>query len=556
MIRKVYKKIRGSSFGKLLINTSFLQMLLNKIIRYYQYRSFVLNNIIPRLAEIGIFSPLDKGKGNKIFVPYIETSFKKIFVLVLIFKALQLRGAEIIFLICDKGIPLCESFTIRTPSGGCKNCNIINEKFIPKLGFNVLRLSEIISESERSKFSEIAELILKEKLETYRYHGIDIIPIVKDSLTRYNYGASNKSPKITKKSIESCLITFEAAHKINYTHQPDIVLSHMNAYSEFLPYNLYFRKHTDAAVYVIKGSAWNSESFNLNIGDLYQSEERYERYVSYHNGTKLADYEQKSLDEYLKKRFNGINDEFNIYSYFDDTDNSPKIDSLKIDKEKKNIFLFSNVEWDVGLSDCNILFASVMDWIAYTINAVKGNNNIHLYIKTHPNEVFGVKSELSVADKILRMFEVLPKNVTIVKPEQKISPYSLFPYIDLGIVYYGTLGLEMTLQGIPVVATAKSPYSRKGFVYEPRDTENYIDIILSYKNKLDIDKSNLNMFAYFYFIKTNIPIKIFSPYYGVGSSDIDFHIDTIEQLELGKDRYLDHLCDCILSNKVIESWED
>ena len=40
----------------------------------------------------------------------------------------------------------------------------------------------------------------------------------------------------------------------------------------------------------------------------------------------------------------------------------------------------------------------------------------------------------------------------------KIKPYDLFPYIDLGIIYSGTLGLEMALSNVPVVSVGCTPY--------------------------------------------------------------------------------------------------
>ena len=55
----------------------------------------------------------------------------------------------------------------------------------------------------------------------------------------------------------------------------------------------------------------------------------------------------------------------------------------------------------------------------------------------------------------------------------KIKPYDLFPYIDLGVIFSGTLGLEMMLNKIPVVSTGITPHLDLGFANEPKNIDEY-----------------------------------------------------------------------------------
>ena len=236
--------------------------------------------------------------------------------------------------------------------------------------------------------------------------------------------------------------------------------------------------------------------------------------------------------------------------------NQDIIEKLSIDPNKRNIFLLSNIYWDVGLSEAGKLFGNVIEWVLETINLVKDNNKCHLYIKTHPGEKFGSSpSSKGIDDFIHEKYPVLPKNVTLILPEYKISPYQLFPHIDLGIIFNGTLGLEMLPHKISVVVTGLSPYGGIGLVHEPESLEEYKDILLGKGLPLEPSIDEVNLFAYFYFIKSLIPWTLTRQAYADNFKGFTF--DSLDDIMPGKDKYLDHICNCILDpeNTIIEGWE-
>ena len=71
----------------------------------------------------------------------------------------------------------------------------------------------------------------------------------------------------------------------------------------------------------------------------------------------------------------------------------------------------------------------------------------------------------------------------------------------------------------------------------------------------EIDRDQLELFAYFYFIRTGIPWKLTMRAYDDHNFG-GFTISSLEDLEKGRDPYLDHLCNCILDpdNTVTEAW--
>ena len=134
-------------FKKRIIGNQRIFNLLHNTYYLKVYKSTVLNHILPQLEKIGLTQMQDnQNERVKIFVPYIETSFGKIFILIFILKALQIRGARILFLKCNRGIPICEKFSIRSSKGGCKYCDFINIRILPKLGFDVIEINDYIGD--------------------------------------------------------------------------------------------------------------------------------------------------------------------------------------------------------------------------------------------------------------------------------------------------------------------------------------------------------------------------------------------------------------------------
>ena len=68
--------------------------------------------------------------------------------------------------------------------------------------------------------------------------------------------------------------------------------------------------------------------------------------------------------------------------------------------------------------------------------------------------------------------------LSVIEPEWKINTYDIFSFIDLGIIFNGTLGLEMMLSGIPMVSTGRIFHIGLGFAMEPETVEYGKSILL------------------------------------------------------------------------------
>jgi len=217
--------------------------------------------------------------------------------------------------------------------------------------------------------------------------------------------------------------------------------------------------------------------------------------------------------------------------------------------------LFSNIFWDIGISDCDSIYNSIIDWVLDSIRIVSLNTSCHLYVKLHPGETFDTaKSIKGVREYIFEKYPILPKNITIITPELKINTYDLFPFINTTIVFNGTIGLESLFKNIPVIITGEAPYGNLNLVNEPKNVSEYEQMLIGSKKLITPKRDTLELFAYFYFIKTCMPWNLTESAYADNFKGFTF--DSLEDILQGKDKYLDHLCNCILKpdETIIESW--
>ena len=260
--------------------------------------------------------------------------------------------------------------------------------------------------------------------------------------------------------------------------------------------------------------------------------------------------EEKELEEFLNKRVKGEEGDTAEYGF-----------SLK--KEKKNIenkfnfdifdktyVIFPNLPWDASLIGANKTFKDVYEWISYTIELFKDKPNLQLVIKIHPSEKLH-ESESTVLDFINDNFEYIPKNIKIIPPDTKISPYSLFPFIDVGIVYNGTIGLEMTLKGIPVVVAGSAHYGKKGFTYDGSTKNEYENLLFNDTPILPKQQDLAKVYSYFYFIKSFIPRNFV---YYKNFLNLGWNINSLDEFAEGNDQFIDHMCDCIVNGGIFQNW--
>lgn len=545
-----------------IISTNFY---LSKLYTIYRYFFFIRGNLKSKLNDENIKF---KRQNKKIIIfTLIETSHSVNFLLMLIAKILQIRGYKILALICDSFLDGCEIKSIKNlkDPNPCFNCKFNQTNIFPHFKIPTIKLSEFNS-------NEINLLVQKglKKFQNNNYKFRDnnkynyLNTHIKDSVTRYFYGNlyeekyKIKAKEISLKHCKTALYIHEICRRIDKKYKPKAIVSSMGVYSAWYPIFHYFKKNGNRFKQ-FSLTQFNLSAFFFNEYQLYPSLNRFKKFLKSRKNKNLNKNENLILSKFINKRFKGSSKIFINDNYFNKKYKSLKEISnlLNIDKKKKNIFLFTNVFWDVAVADRGLVFKSVLDWLFYTIDLLKNNKDFHIYIKPHPSEFTSSESLIGIEELIKLKYKETISNITFVKAEYKIKPYDLKQFIDLAVVFNGTLNLEFMLQKIPVVACGLSPTHGMKLTKEISTVPQYKKILIdknfNFSNFVVKDYNKLKKFSYFYFIKNSIPWKYSNKVWGENFKKFNFL--SLKKLNENKN-ILNHYSEFITKgeNFVPENW--
>jgi hypothetical protein len=177
--------------------------------------------------------------------------------------------------------------------------------------------------------------------------------------------------------------------------------------------------------------------------------------------------------------------------------------------EGKIIFgMFPNVVWDGDIPERNILFEGVVQWCIATIEILRKTPH-HLCIRFHPSEATRMAGTRRLEDilkvKIPDLAEI--ENLTLISSSEKVDSYKLARnHINVGLIYDGTLCLEMTCLDIPVIAATNGLFTLDGIAYKPKTLANYQECLRNPEKTLerfdqerDARKARAYKFAYWLF---------------------------------------------------------
>jgi hypothetical protein len=151
-------------------------------------------------------------------------------------------------------------------------------------------------------------------------------------------------------------------------------------------------------------------------------------------------------------------------------------EELKLD-DRPVVLLATNVLGDSLTLGRQIFSKTMAEWVSRTILYFIGRPDIQLVIRIHPGEI--LTREYSMVDVVRQTLPELPEYIHVIHPEEKINTYDLIDISDLGLVYTTTVGLEMSLKGIPVIVSGHTHYRGRGFTYDPDSWVEYFKILSS-----------------------------------------------------------------------------
>lgn len=394
---------------------------------------------------------------------------------ILMYHLFRDRGYEVDYMMYDETVPLNEVITKERVEREGKD----------KFWNRAVRKSNKILASAKVEWKTIdidpsvPNMVNKinsaEELYKLNYENVGFGEIVRGAMYRYYKSLKFDADEllIAKQFLTTALTNYFKFKQLVTTNKYDQILFSHGIYSTWEPIVQYCELNGINFVCYDRAKTKAHCNFNFNkpspVWDISKAWERWGDYS-------LSDEELLKVDNYLKERELQKGD---VYAY----NFSEKISDLDLLRQKlkiapnaKVITIFTNLIWDAANVSRDIAFSSPLECIKETISRYASKEGVHVLIRTHPAEkVLGTSEQYG---KLVRnLFSQLPKNVTIVEPEDDINSFSIMDVTTVGVVHTSTVGLELAIEGKPVILISDTHYRGKGFTYDATSQEHYFGIL-------------------------------------------------------------------------------
>lgn len=461
-------------------------------------------------------------------------------------RALHLRGAQTLTLICDGVLPACEPRTIVDDyDSTCDLCYRRSSTFMRAAQLPYRRLSEFVSSEEIQSFVDSTAGLSLSELEVFESGGVPVGALVAASVNRHllQGGLQPEQAGVYRRFVIAGLVAQRAIERLLDDYQPDVVLE-MNGlfYAEAILLAIARLRDIPVWTYERANKKVDALIFALNEPVIKQD---FEHDRTGWSDRELSAEENAALDAYLSLRESGNVGSESLWP----TMQAPGARQ----QHRARAVLFTNVLWDTAVYQSDIAFGSMGDWVSHTISWFEAHPDYDLIIRIHPAEVRVPfkESRSPVVDFIAQKGDTLPANVRIVGPEETIDSYALVDQSDIILVYTSTIGLEAVLRGKPALVAGRTHYRGKGFTLDPDSTGTFDDMLaatLADSGSLLVQNELVRRYAFYFFFVQIVPFPLVTEQ---PSSYIRFNYDENRALAPGVDRALDAICESLLTGKPL-----
>jgi hypothetical protein len=463
----------------------------------------------------------------------------------MIAQALRLRGADVRFITCGGGLEICDRANVwESPPMPCSTCHRYVEGSLAAHGFEQTPIRDGWIDRDPEKEDAWVELDATPADQLLELESLGLplgrlvdIPtkwflmgsqLADDPLGNLTVRRFLRSARRVVRGLESALDRL----------QPDVVLL-LNGlfFFEAVCWALCRQRGIDVVSYergLIKDTLLFQRGSPACLPDVTDAWERWK-------GVPLTAEENAELDMYIEGRQHGRRtiDRFWGDARFERPDRKTP---------GRLVVLFPNLTWDSAVIGQEVAFARIQDWLLAAVDAMAARPDDELIIRIHPAEAKlpGKRTREPIGGFLAARYPVLPPNVHIIDATDPTSSYPLMASCDVGLVLTSTTGVELALQGKPVIVAGNTHYRGKGFtvdVSSPAQFQAALDSVLADPAPFAPDPELVRRYAYLFFFRTP-----------VDSPGVEEHIlglaritvRDVDELKPGVDPSLDRICDGIL----------
>jgi hypothetical protein len=179
-------------------------------------------------------------------------------------------------------------------------------------------------------------------------------------------------------------------------------------------------------------------------------------------------------------------------------------EALNLD-QRPVVLLATNVLGDSLTLGRSVFSHSMAEWIERTVQYFAGRPEVQLVIRIHPGEV--LTHGLSMMDVVKRVLPKLPEHIRLIGATDKVNTYDLMEVANIGLIYTTTVGLEMAMNGLPVIVAGQTHFRNRGFTYDADSRVNYFKLLgqaLEDTSRFKLTREQVEMawqYAYLFFFE-------------------------------------------------------
>lgn len=405
--------------------------------------------------------------------------------------ALRARGHRVRMVVCDQQFPVCEVKKAGKEDSWCRSCAkcwAFGSKYFEAAGFEMLPVSSLVKQDldsvDVSRWKDIVDAAL---------------------LKHYGRGVLEETSEVAEKRKmydRSASIATQVGQGIIEMKPDRVIMSH-GIYCTWGPQR---EMLNDAGIPVVtygKGKKRSTQKFNWTTGsDWWDVSDEWSRVKD----VPLTESENRIIDDYLESRKDHSGDTL-VYNFGIEETLEETYRRLELDPGKQTFVLFTNVLWDAASAQREIVFKNPIDWVMRTIAWMDGNPNKQLVIKIHPAEVV-IGTNQPFASIVKEYFSVLPTNVRLIEPHEKVNSWSIMRVASLGLVHTSTVGMELPLEGIPCAVVSRTHFRDRGFTIDVDTEEEYFNLLENFSAN-DVNSEEMmalsKRYAYLLFERYQLP---------------------------------------------------
>jgi len=518
----------------------------SRLLRFKFIKDLNRKNKLSKLYSKGITPPEDPEKilfwsaGGML----IQTNIEGV-----IAASLKLRGKKVHTVLCDGVFKACarrvDQPEVEAKDWGkyCKACIRQNSAVLENLGVEYSYISGHITAEKTAELRKLSQEINFDNYKSISLNGYKLGNNLESAMLRHTRGASFSGfEEVLKEYAFAVLIVSETSSNVLDKIKPGKVYMSHGIYADWGPaLTSSLSRDIPVISYIC---CYLTAHFFFGIVNNFR-----ETFLTIHDSSwkniikePLTENMKRRLLKFLSNRYKeNITQDMKglLKEYKGETDSL--YSKYELEKGKPIWGIMTHINWDAVSDYFPMIYKNFDEWLGETVKIIWNVTDVQWLIKIHPSEL-NDNPETGCQKYLENNFPDMPDHIKVIKMDDDLSPLDFYNLLDGAVTVMGTGGLELSIQGKPVILAGDAHYSGKGFTYDGSDKDNYEKLLkkASEIKHLDSVKQELSLkYAYTYFIRKQIPLT------PAVKDDLYIDFTNLEGLLPGRNKYMDFLCDRI-----------